>query len=107
MTETETSPNIEAAVEILQALADPTRLRILMLLADGRKNVGEINAAVGSCGGRTNSSFHLRLLRMANLVEDTREGRNVYYRLGPMASFDPKWLRVTVAGSQLLRVARV
>ncbi len=63
---------------IFSALADPTRRAILSVIgADGELTVGEI---VERCQmvGRSAISGHLRVLRLAGLVVERREGR---YRL--------------------------
>src|SRR5204862_5610456 len=65
----------------LRALAEPDRLRIMVCLRDGPKNVG----AVAECLGLpvVNVSHHLGVLRQAGLVLDERRGRFVVYRLPP------------------------
>lgn len=66
----------------LQALAEPTRFRIVSRLADlgeGYMTVGAI--AEGSPTHVSVISRHLTLLRDAGVVEADRRGREVYYRL--------------------------
>lgn len=63
----------------LQALATPSRLRILATLADGPRPVGELADAVGM--ERSAVSQQLRLLRNLGLVEGERHGRQVVYAL--------------------------
>lgn len=66
--------------ELFRLLGDPTRVRILMALADaGELCVHELAARVGA--GETNVSQALRLLRTAGVVRNRREGRHVHYRL--------------------------
>jgi ArsR family transcriptional regulator len=65
----------------LRAVADPDRLRIIQCLRDGPKNVGEIAAALGA--EIVNVSHHLGVLRNANMVQDSKQGRFVLYQLHP------------------------
>lgn len=68
---------VEAAVASFRMLADPTRLRIMWLLCDGERDVGELAAAVGAA--RPAVSQHLAKLRLAGLVRVRREGRRAVY----------------------------
>jgi ArsR family transcriptional regulator, nickel/cobalt-responsive transcriptional repressor len=65
--------------ETMQALATPSRLRILARLYAGPASVGEISAAVGMDGSAV--SHQLRILRHLGLVSGEREGRRVNYSL--------------------------
>jgi len=62
-----------------QGLSDPTRVRILELLAERPMTVTEIVEAVGLAQGRVSS--HLSCLRWCGYVEATVEGRYNRYRL--------------------------
>ena len=63
----------------LRALADPTRRKILNLLKDGRMSAGEIT----DCFSDTAASIsrHLSVLKEADLIRDSREGKFIYYQL--------------------------
>lgn len=65
--------------EIFSALADPSRLRILSVLAHSRLSVGEICQEVGM--SQPAVSHHLRLLRVQRVVRAEKEGKHVYYCL--------------------------
>jgi ArsR family transcriptional regulator, nickel/cobalt-responsive transcriptional repressor len=65
--------------ETMQALATPSRLRILARLYDGPASVGEIGEAVGMDGSAV--SHQLRILRHLGLVVGERDGRRVNYSL--------------------------
>ena len=65
--------------ELLGALAAPERLRIVRLLAGGRHNVTQIAQQLGILP--VNLSHHLQMLRSANLIKGTRDGRFVWYAL--------------------------
>lgn len=77
--------------DVFKALADPTRREILALLRDHRRPAGEIAARFSV--SRPAISKHLRLLRRARLVVETRQGRERMYQLNaaPLQSIDA-WL---------------
>ena len=60
-------------------LAEPTRLRMLWALRDRELDVASL-AAIAECRP-TVASQHLSKLRFAGLVEATRDGRRMVYRL--------------------------
>ena len=63
----------------LKALADPTRREILELLKGGRLSAGEIVEHFSVTGASI--SRHLSVLKEADLIRDTREGKFIYYDL--------------------------
>ena len=63
----------------LRALADPTRREILELLKAGRLSAGEIVEHFPVTGASI--SRHLSVLKEADLIRDTREGKFIYYEL--------------------------
>lgn len=65
--------------DLLKALGQPTRLRILELLVDGERCVCEIFPAIG--GEQSNISKHLGFLRSQGIVIADRRGMRVFYRL--------------------------
>jgi ArsR family transcriptional regulator len=65
--------------DLLKALGQPTRLKILDLLAQGERCVCEIFPAVG--GEQSNVSKHLGFLRSQGIVVADRRGMRVFYRL--------------------------
>ncbi len=65
--------------ELFKALSHPTRIRILELLREGEKGVGQLQLALGPEG--TTVSQQLAILRMKNLVDTRRAGNAIYYRL--------------------------
>jgi ArsR family transcriptional regulator, arsenate/arsenite/antimonite-responsive transcriptional repressor len=67
---------------VLKALADPTRLRIIGLLASGEVCVCHIHESLGIPQPKT--SRHLAYLRRAGLVEGRKDGLWVHYRLAAM-----------------------
>ena len=71
--------NLASAVGVLKAVAEPTRLRLLVLLAQGELNVKDLTRILGQSQPRI--SRHLKLLAEAGLVERAPEGSWVYFRL--------------------------
>lgn len=65
--------------DFFKALAHPLRIQILELLADGDKNVNEIQNLVGSGGSAV--SQQLTILRSKNIVTGTKDGNRVIYSL--------------------------
>ena len=63
----------------MKALADPTRREILNLLKHGRLSAGEIGEHFPMTGASI--SRHLSVLKEADLIRDTREGKYIYYQL--------------------------
>lgn len=71
-------PSFLSAVSALRAAAEPTRLRLLALLARAELTVGEICEVIGQSQPRV--SRHLKLLCDAGLLDRFREQLWVYYR---------------------------
>ena len=63
----------------LRALSDPIRREILNLLKNGRMAAGEITEHFPVTGASI--SRHLSVLKEADLIRDTREGKFIYYDL--------------------------
>jgi DNA-binding transcriptional ArsR family regulator len=78
-------------MKALEALADPTRRRIVELLAGGERSAGEIAAQFET--SRPGVSRHLRVLREQGLVLAREDGRLRLYSLdpGPLEELD-EWL---------------
>lgn len=63
----------------LRALSDPTRREILSLLKSGRMSAGDIAEHFRMSGAAV--SKHLSVLKEADLIRDTREGKYIFYEL--------------------------
>ena len=63
----------------LRALSDPIRREILNLLKGGRLSAGQIVEHFDVTGASI--SRHLSVLKEADLIRDTREGKFIYYDL--------------------------
>ncbi len=69
---------------LYRALGDETRLRVIALLAEGDPMpVNELSARVSL--SQPLISWHLRILRLAGLIDTTRHGRETICRLRPAA----------------------
>ena len=66
-----------STINFLRLLADPTRLRLLLLLEQEELSVAELQQILGM--GQSRISSHLAQLKHAGVVEDRRAGKNVYY----------------------------
>ena len=72
--------NIESnQARFLRCIGEPTRLRIIKLLSQGEKCVGDICQAFGK--NQPLVSHHLRALRECGIVSARQETQKVYYRL--------------------------
>ena len=78
----------------LAALADPVRLRLVGVLADGGRCVCDLQQKVPVPANLL--SYHLRVLREAGLVIATRRGRWVDYRLDG-SGFAALWAQASAA----------
>ena len=63
----------------IKALSDPIRREILEMLRPGRLAAGEIGGKFPVSGAAI--SKHLSVLKDADLIRDTREGKFIYYEL--------------------------
>ena len=70
---------VVALQDTLRALSDPIRREILDLLKAGRLSAGEIVSHFDITGAAI--SRHLSVLKDADLIRDTREGKFIYYEL--------------------------
>src|SRR5256886_7401029 len=66
-----------STINLLRLLADPTRLRLLLLLEEEELSVAELQQILNM--GQSRISSHLAQLKRAGVVVDRRAGKNVYY----------------------------
>ncbi|MEY2537942.1 MAG: hypothetical protein QOG67_1682 [Verrucomicrobiota bacterium] len=66
-----------STINLLRLLADPTRLRLLLLLGEAELTVAELQEIMGM--GQSRISSHLAQLKRAGVLEGRRAGKNVYY----------------------------
>lgn len=85
---------MEALSQSFRALGDPTRLRILRLVAEAPLNVSELVSLVGLA--QSSVSHHLSKLRGMGLLREDRQAGFTYYRLG-LEPTDARWPLVQLA----------
>lgn len=74
-----TEAQIEEAAGMFAALADPARLRLLILLSAGEASVTDLAEAMGE--KLTTLSARLKVLHAARLVHRQRRGKSIIYQL--------------------------
>ncbi len=91
-------PHLETKdlVAALKAAAEPTRLRILLLLQAGELNVKDLTLILGQSQPRI--SRHLKLLVEAGLIERFREGSWVYFHISDRSP-GADWRSASLPGS--------
>ena len=80
----------------LKALSDPIRRQILEMLKTGRLPAGEIAEGLPVSGAAI--SKHLSVLKEADLIRDTREGKFIYYELNTSVLEEVMLWLVTLKG---------
>lgn len=66
--------------ETMKAVSDHQRRSILILLKGGRLSAGEIVSQLGDLSAAT-VSYHLSILKKADLVREERQKNHIYYEL--------------------------
>jgi ArsR family transcriptional regulator len=89
---TQQQPIYAVKAEFFRVLGHPARVRILELLRDGERSVGELQTELHLDSSGT--SQHLGVLRRLGVLESRKEGTSVFYRVRDPRTF------------QLLEVAR-
>jgi len=73
------SPLYSSQADILKALGQPTRLKIIDFLRDGERCVCEIFPAIGE--EQSNTSRHLSTLQAAGILNRRKDGLKIYYAI--------------------------
>src|SRR3954454_19103369 len=81
----------QRAAILLKQVSDPTRLQVILTLAEGEKHVGALCEQLNQ--SQPAVSHHLALLRHGSLIAPRRQGKNNYYSL-------------TESGAELAKVVR-
>ena len=81
-----TTPIYQVKAEFFKALGHPARIRILEVLRDGERPVGELIPEVGI--EASHLSQQLGLMRRANLIQARKAGSNVFYSVGEPMLFE-------------------
>lgn len=78
-----TSLPVAQAARLFGLLADETRLRLLLTLADAEEGVAVEGLAKTIGMSQPALSYHLQQLRLGGAVTRRREGKNAFYSLAP------------------------
>ena len=73
-------------VDVFKALADPTRLKILECVKNGEKCICEVIPYTGK--SQPNVSQHLKVLKIAGLVDERKEGTKILIKASNQKIFD-------------------
>jgi DNA-binding transcriptional ArsR family regulator len=84
--------------QLFRVLGHPVRIRMLELLVDGERTVGDLQAALSLDSSGT--SQHLAALRQQGVLESRRAGTSVYYRIR-----DPRVSQLMAVAKQILTSA--
>ena len=84
--------------QLFRVLGHPLRIRILELLRDGERTVGDLQAELGLDSSST--SQHLAALRQQGVLDSRPAGTNVYYRIR-----DPRISQVLAVAKEILTSA--
>jgi ArsR family transcriptional regulator len=97
----ESSGSAPSLTDVFGALADPARLVLLRELQWGTRCVCELAPRLAMAPNLL--SYHLRILREAGIVEGSRQGRRVEYRVRPVALQEAavELVRLAVGGDRL------
>jgi DNA-binding transcriptional ArsR family regulator/rhodanese-related sulfurtransferase len=95
----------EQFARIAKAIANPHRLELVDLLAQGERSVEEL--AKEATLSIANASQHLQALREAHLITARKEGLRVYYRLADTSVYRLVQLLREIAERQLAEVERI
>src|SRR3954468_12954996 len=82
----------QRAAILLKQISDPTRLRVILMLAEGERHVGALCEELNQ--SQPAVSHHLALLRHGRIIAPRRQGKNNFYAL-------------TETGEEVARIAKV
>jgi DNA-binding transcriptional ArsR family regulator len=83
---------LEKVVATFQALSDPTRFKILLMLAKGERGVTSIYTELKM--KQSIISHHLGLLLAGGFIRAIRSGKQIIYSLDPIVVFTDQSLRI-------------
>lgn len=92
------APVQQAKADLFRVLGHPARVRLLELLRDGERSVGDLQRELGLDSSGT--SQHLGVLRRHGILDTRREGTSIYYRVR-----DPRVFQLLVTARQILTTA--
>lgn len=89
------APIYQLKAEFFKLLGHPARVRILELLRDGERSVGDLQHELGLDSSST--SQHLGAMRRQGVLESRRQGTSVYYRVR-----DPRLFQLLATAREIL-----
>lgn len=92
-------PIYRVKADFFRLLGHPARVRILELLRDGERTVGDLQAELDLDSGGT--SQHLTAMRKQGILDNRRAGTNVFYRVRDPRMFQLLDTARQILGSQL------
>ena len=93
-----TDPVYVVKAQLFRVLGHPVRIRMLEILSDGERSVGDLQAELNLDSSGT--SQHLAALRQQGVLESRRAGTSVYYRIR-----DPRVSQLLAVAKQILTSA--
>jgi DNA-binding transcriptional ArsR family regulator len=97
-THVRSDPVYVVKAQLFRVLGHPVRIRILELLSDGERSVGDLQTALSIDSSGT--SQHLSALRQQGVLDSRRAGTSVYYRIR-----DPRVSQLLAVAKQILTSA--
>ena len=85
-----------AVNEVMSALSDETRRQILEILRKGKTNTGDLAELIGMTPQAL--SYHLRKLKQADLIYETRYKNFIYYELNLTVLEAIVWINQIIGG---------
>lgn len=95
--------DLAGITEVMHVLSDLTRLRLLMVLSEGERNVSALVERTGY--EQPTVSHHLGILRRGRVVVARRSGKEVFYRLADPSAAPAGTLCVAAGAGATVRVA--
>lgn len=92
------APVHQAKADFFRVLGHPARVRVLELLQQGERSVGELQRELGLDSSGT--SQHLGVMRRHGILDTRREGTSIYYRVR-----DPRIFQLLAVSRQILTSA--
>ena len=95
----------DLCADILKAIAQPTRLRIIKLLRDGEHCVCEIFPAIGH--EQSNTSRHLQTMLRSGILKQRKDGLKIYYSLRHPEVLEMVRLAERIATNEIARASDI
>jgi DNA-binding transcriptional ArsR family regulator len=98
--------NVTVLAQLFRILGDETRLRILIELQDGERNVTDLCKRLKT--PQPTVSHHLSILRMGDVVSSQRKGKEIFYTINTLEKLKyGKAFNTLLKQSSMLRLGKV